>query len=220
MDTQVLHHGLCWAGSLGLANFLLERHTKRNPKGALARQVKNRFFDMPVHTYVVATSGQAFLQPTLWLLAYLTRDTSKAWWFGIQQQWYVGEFLAHSFGYFLQDAASHWDQSPLVLLHHVASSLAAYVLARGACWQGFLLTMAQIGELGSLSVQLYDLGFVSRRLARVALLWSSALPIAFSAAALLFGGEQIDRPDVPSGCMLALVLVMGIMRIRETPNLA
>lgn len=216
MASQVLRHGLRWALLLGSANLALHVAARRAPKGWLSRRVSGGLFNLPAHFYLVSTSGQAFIQPVLWSLAFFGRDERSAWWFGAQAQWAVGEWLAYSFGYFLQDMVTHYSENDaLIVLHHVGSMFAAWLLCKASGWIGFLLTIAQAMELGSLAVELGDLRLAPRRPAAAALLLTSVAP----AAATLAGALLSPPPDLASGFIVVTIPIVAFLRSQEARKL-
>lgn len=172
---------------------------------------------MAVHAYMVATLGQAFIQPGLWMLAYFGRDPNSAWWFGAQPQWVVGEFLAYSLGYFTQDAVVYLQEnSTVILAHHVGCAFGAWLLSRSMSWRGFVITSVQLMELGSLACGLGDLGLLSRRRASAALLVTSAVPLA----TLPFAFWLSQTPDLAAGIVILLGTVVGALRCQEAMKFA
>jgi len=208
----VLTHGAAWCAGLAGANLGLHLAARRRPGSWLAERTTGGAFEAPRKNYVVTVAGQAIVLPPLWTLSWVLREPSEPWWLGAQAAWPTGEFLAYTSGYFLQDAVVHWaDNSPLVALHHLGAILASVAASLTSGWLGLLLTVSMVYELGSLALELGDLGLCPRRLACWLLIASTLVPMAWMVAALCAS----PPPDVYAWFCVLLALIAGALRVKE-----
>ena len=212
-----------FCGGGALLNLALQRHSARNPDSWINRKVciNNNINDQqPVRSFLVTLLGQLLIYPfffvTAWRSGVAREGGFAGWWWGASgappSAWENG-FHAWGIGYFAQDAVVHRHELPALLqLHHVGSSVAIVCANLTPSWRGLVLVGGFVLELGSLLVQIADLGLAPRALGTAALRWTSV----FGAGVVLHGACARAPSDVPGWITAALLFVVSAVRISES----
>ena len=212
-----------FCGGGALLNLALHRHSARTPDSWINRKVcinNNPDDQQPVRGFLVTLLGQVLIYPfffaTAWHTGVAREGGFAGWWWGASgappSVWENG-FHAWGIGYFVQDAIVHRHELPAILqLHHVGSSVAIVCANVSPSWRGLVLVGGFVLELGSLLVQLADLGLAPRALGSAALRWTSV----FGAAIVLHGGYARAPSDVPGWITAALLFIVSAVRISES----